>query len=89
MQQLQFGPEAWVAGRSMFLFRLRDAAGLQWTFCVHQETLDELEPDGDRQATFNHFRSDIYAAALRLVAAGDSSRQHLIGAADIKRRGIH
>ena len=62
----------------------RDAAG-QWTFCIHQEALDELDPGGDRQATFSRFRSDIYAAAARLVAAGDPSRQHMITAADLKR----
>ena len=85
MHQLQFSPEAWVANRSMFLFRLRDAAGVQWTFCVHQETLDELEPGKDRQATFNHFRADIYAAAYRLVTAGDPTRQHAITTSNLQR----
>ena len=86
--QFQFTPEVWLLDRMMFLFRLRDAAGIQWDFGISQFTLNELEAGADRQATFNRFRPNIHAVAQRLVSAGGSSHFHALTAAELKQASL-
>jgi hypothetical protein len=80
--------EHWVPEREMFMFRCSTPSA-SWTFCVDQQTLEELDDDAyfDRNGTFDAFRPRIYRIARDRVRAGDPAGQHVISASEIRKAG--
>jgi hypothetical protein len=56
--------EHWVPDRETFMFRCSTPSAT-WTFCVDQQTLEELDDDAyfDRSGIFDAFRPRIYRVA--------------------------
>ena len=80
--------EHWVPDRETFMFRCSTPSAT-WTFCVDQQTLEELDDDAyfDRSGIFDAFRPRIYRVARNRVAAGDPAGQHVISAREIREAG--
>ena len=84
--KLRILPEHWVADRQMFVFRCENGSKVHWTFCVSQQTLEELDDDAyyDRAGIFDAFRARIYQVARGRVSTDDPAGQHRITVEEIK-----
>lgn len=82
----QIARELWVSQKDQFLFRMRMNDAL-WTFRISRHTLEVLDTTGgqDPQALFDVHRAHIYAAAARLAATGNPTRQQTITERELKQ----